>query len=99
MSNHSRRTNVPEPPPVEFPPPVADPARLEWVKRAYAEIGYRLLEWQQEFGLTSPEFLSVILRCGQDHLAGLTRSERAGERPPREPGLGGPTGAGPKPET
>jgi hypothetical protein len=82
MSNHhrGRRTTVPPPAPVELPPPVTDPTRPAWVERSYAEIGYRLLEWREQFGLTPSELLAVMLRCGQDQLASLVNSERAGER-------------------
>jgi hypothetical protein len=100
MSNHhrGRRTTAPRPAPVEFAPPVTDPSRPAWVERAYAEIGYRLLEWQQEFGLTCAEFLLLMLRCGQDQLASIVRSERSGDPRVRQPGLGGPMNAEPKPE-
>jgi hypothetical protein len=99
MSDHrrGRRTNVPRPAPVEFPPPVTDPNRPEWVQRAYPEVGYKLLEWQQQFGLTSSEFLSLMLQCGLDQLSSIIWSERAGERN-GVPGLGGPMNAEPKPE-
>jgi hypothetical protein len=97
MSHHhrGRRTTVPPPAPVEFPPPVTYPTRPEWVRRADAEIGIRLLEWQQEFGLTSAELLSLVLRCAVDQLAALVRSERSGG--PTGLGLGGPAGLEPKP--
>jgi hypothetical protein len=99
MSSHhrGRRTTVPPPAPVEFPPPVTSPDRPEWVQWAFAEIGYRLLERQQEFGLTSAEARSLMFRCGQNQLAALIASERSGERP-REPGLGGPMSEEPKPD-
>ena len=98
MSNHhrGRRTTVPAPAPVQFAPPVTDPSRADWVKRADAEIGIRLLEWQQEFGLTPAELLSLVLRCAVDQLAALIRSERSGDR--KGVGLGGPCDLEPKPE-
>jgi hypothetical protein len=98
MSSHhrGRRTTVPRPAPVQFAPPVTDPSRAEWVRRADAEIGIRLLEWQQEFGLTSAEALSLVLRFGVDHLGAIIRSERAGDR--TGVGLGGPSDLEPKPE-
>jgi hypothetical protein len=97
MSHHhrGRRTTVPRPTPVQFAPPVTDPSRPEWVRRADAEIGIRLLEWQQEFGLTCTELLSLVLRCGVDQLEALIRSERSGDRP--GVGLGGPADLEPKP--
>jgi hypothetical protein len=99
MSNHhrGRRTTVPPPAPVELPPSVTDPSRPEWVERSYAEIGYRLLEWRQQFGLTPVELLAVMLRCGQDQLASLVKSERSAKRGPGL-GLGGSAELEPKPE-
>jgi hypothetical protein len=99
MSNHHRGrcTTVPPPAPVELPRSVTDPSRPAWVERSYAEIGYRLLEWRQQFGLTPAELLAVMLRCGQDQLASLVNSERTTEREPR-PGLGGSAELEPKPE-
>ncbi len=63
--------------------------------RADAEIGTRLLEWQQEIGLTSAELLSLVLRCAVDQLAAPIRSERSGDR--TGVGLGGPSDLAPKP--
>jgi hypothetical protein len=98
MSHHhrGRRTTVPPPAPVQFAPPVTDPARREWVQWADAEIGIRLLEWQPKFGVTSAELLSLMPRCGLDQLAAVIRSERSGDR--MGVGLGGPADLEPKPE-
>src|SRR5262245_43749460 len=98
MSHHhrGRHATVPPPAPVQIAPPVTDPSRPALVKRADAEIGIRLLEWQQEFGLTSAELLSLMLQCGLSQLAALIRSERSGDR--TGVGLGGPADLDPKPE-
>jgi hypothetical protein len=66
------------------------------VQRADAEIGIRLLEWQQEFGLACAEVLSLMLQCGLAQLAAVVRSERSGDR--TGVGLGGPADLEPKPE-
>lgn len=55
-----------------------------------------MLEWQQEFGLTCAELLSLMLKCGHDQLAAVIRSERAGVQ--TGVGLGGPSDLESKPE-